>query len=155
MKVVLREHVDHLGDRGEIVAVAPGYARNYLLPKGLALEATPGNMKVVENQRKFWEVKEAKEIADAQAIATRLGELEIWVKKKAGEAGTLYGSVTNTEIADLLEAKGVDVDRRRIVLDEPIKSLGTFEVGIKLHRHVTAQVKVQVEAEEPVADKAE
>lgn len=153
MKVVLCEHVEHLGDRGAIVAVAPGYARNFLFPKRLALEATPGNLKVVEHQRKLWAVKEAKEVGEAEAFATKLGGLHLSVAKKAGEGGTLYGSVTNVEIAELLAAKGVEVDRRRIMIAAPIKSVGEFEVAVKLHPKVQGKVKLQVNAEEsPSAD---
>jgi len=148
MKVVLREHVEHLGERGEIVAVAPGYARNYLFPKRLALEATSGNLKVVEHQKKFWAVKEAKEVGEAEALAAKIGALRLSVVKKAGEGGTLYGSVTNVEIAELLQAKGIEVDRRRIVIAEPIKSVGGFEVAVKLHHRVLGKVQLQVNSEE-------
>ncbi len=144
MKVVLSEHVDHLGERGEIVSVAPGYARNYLLPKRLAMKATPGNMRVLEQERRVWEVKEGRVVDEAQAMAERLADLELNVTKKAGEGGTLYGSVTNVEIAELLRAKGVEVDRRRIVLREPVKSLGTHGISIRLHRKVTAEVSLHV-----------
>ena len=148
MKVVLREHVENLGERGAIVAVAPGFARNFLFPKRLALEATAGNLKVVEHQRKLWAVKEAKEVGEAEALAAKLGAVQLSVIKKAGEGGTLYGSVTNVEIAELLAAKGIEVDRRRIVIAQPIKSLGSFEVSVKLHHKVQAKVTLQVNAEE-------
>jgi large subunit ribosomal protein L9 len=147
MKVVLREHVEHLGERGEVVAVAPGYARNYLFPKRLALEATPGNLKVVEHQRKVWAVQEAKEVGEAEQLAAALAKLELKVAKKAGEGGTLYGSVTNVEIAELLASKGIEVDRRRIVIAEPIKSVGDFEVAVKLHHKVLGKVKLRVDPE--------
>ena len=148
MKVVLREHVENLGERGAIVAVAPGFARNFLFPKRLALEATAGNLKVVEHQRKLWAVKEAKEVGEAEALAAKLGAVQLSVIKKAGEGGTLYGSVTNVEIAELLAAKGIEVDRRRIVIAQPIKSVGAFEVSVKLHHKVQGAVKLQVNAEE-------
>lgn len=148
MKVILREHVEHLGERGEIVNVASGYARNYLVPKGLALAATAGNLKQVELRRKAWQVREAKEIDEFQAIADRLGKIQLKITKKAGESGTLYGSVTSTEIAELLAAKGVEIDRRRIVLADPIKETGSFEVAVKLHRKVAGRVAVEVVAEE-------
>lgn len=151
MKVVLSEHVENLGDRGQVVSVAPGYARNYLLPRRLALEATAANLKAVEQQRKVWAVKEAKEVGEAEALAARLGALELTVTKKAGESGTLYGSVTSSELAELLEARGIVVDRRRIVLDEPIKSVGTYEVPIKLHRQVTGSVRVLVGSQDAQA----
>jgi len=148
VKIILREAVDHLGERGEIVSVAAGYARNYLLPKGLALEATPGNLKVIEHQRRVWAVKAQQELREAQELAGRLGAVELTVTKKAGESGTLYGSVTKAEILELLERQGFEVDRRRIGPDEPIKTLGEHSVSVKLHRDVSAQIKLHVVAEE-------
>jgi large subunit ribosomal protein L9 len=147
MKVVLRQDVEHLGERGQVVNVAPGYARNFLLPKGLAMEATPGNLRTLELQRKVWVAREGKELEEAKAYAARLGAVELTITKKAGESETLYGSVTNSELAEMLAAKGFEVDRRRILLDEPIKTLGEFTVPVKLHRQVTARVKLQVVAE--------
>jgi large subunit ribosomal protein L9 len=147
VKVVLRQDVDNLGERGEVVNVAPGYARNYLLPKGLALQATPGNLKMIEMKRKVWAVREAKEIEDAQAFAAKLAEVELNIPKKAGESETLYGSVTTSEIADLLKEKGFEVDRRKIVIDDPIKSLGEFSVHVKLHKQVSGEIKLVVVAE--------
>lgn len=149
MKVILREHVDHLGERGETVSVATGYARNYLLPKGLAYRATPGNLKQVELQRKGWDAREHKETGAAEALARRLAEIVLSVKRKAGESGTLYGSVTNSDIAELLAAKGIEVDRRRIVLEEPIKNVGERQIQVKLHRKVNAEVKLEVLPEAP------
>jgi large subunit ribosomal protein L9 len=151
VKIILREHVDHLGERGEIVNVAPGYARNFLLPKGLALMATPGNIRQIELRRKAWAITEAREVDEAEQFAARVGALSLAVTKKAGETGTLYGSVTTSEIAELLADKGIEVDRRKIVLAEPIKSVGEFEVAIKLHRKVQGKVKLKVEAEEAPA----
>ena len=148
MKVVLSEHVDHLGERGEIVSVAAGYARNYLLPKRLALKATPGNMRMLEQERRVWEFKETREVDDAQAMADRMGDLELSVTKKAGDSGTLYGSVTNVEIAGLMAAKGVEIDRRKIVLHEPVKTLGSHKISIRLHRKVTAEVTLLVASEQ-------
>jgi large subunit ribosomal protein L9 len=150
VKIILREHVDHLGERGDVVSVAAGYARNYLLPKGLALQATPGNLKQIELRRRAWAAGESREVTAAEELAGRLREVELSVSKKAGESGTLYGSVTSGEVAELLAAQGIEVDRRRIVLDEPIKTLGSFEVGIKLHRRVAGQVRIQVIPEEAV-----
>lgn len=147
MKVVLRQDVENLGDRGEVVTVAPGYARNYLLPKGIALEATPGNLKNIEMRRKVWTAREAKEVEEARTFAARLEAVDLVIKKKAGESETLYGSVTNTEISELLLAKGLEVDRRKIVIEDPIKSLGTFDVTVKLHKQVTGTMKLVVEAE--------
>ena len=148
MKVVLCDHVDYLGDRGEIVCVAAGYARNYLLPKRLALLATPGNLHTLEQQRRVWEVKENREAEEARGVARRLEALGLTVSKKAGESGTLYGAVTSSEIAELLESQGIQIDRRRIAMAEPIKSLGSHVVSVKLHRQVTGEIKVEVVADE-------
>ncbi len=148
MKVVLRENVEKLGNRGDVVTVANGYARNYLLPRGLALEATTGNLKNIEHQRRSWEVKEAKEAEEARGMAARLAEVEVTISKRAGENDTLYGSVTSSEIAEVLGEKGVAIDRRKIQLAEPIKSLGTVEIPIKLHPEVTGTIKVHVVPEQ-------
>jgi large subunit ribosomal protein L9 len=148
MEVILREHVDNLGKRGEIVKVADGYARNYLLPRKLALVATDGNKKWVERERKLVEARESEERAAAEAIATRLGALELSIARKVGENDQLYGSVTNGDIGDLLKAKGFDVDRRKILLPDPLKTLGETSVPVKLHRDVTAQVRVAIVKEE-------
>jgi large subunit ribosomal protein L9 len=147
VKVVLCQDVEHLGERGQIVSVSLGFARNYLLPKKLAMEATPGNLRSFELQKRVWIAREAQEVEDARSFARRLESVRIVVTKKAGENDALYGSVTSSEIADLLAAKGIEVDRRKIQLDEPIKSLGAFEVPVKIHRQVTAKVSVQVVAE--------
>lgn len=147
MKIVLREDVDKLGDRGQVVNVAPGYARNFLFPKSLAFPATPGNMRQIELRKKVWVVREAKEADDATKLAARIGEIKLVISKKVGEHDALYGSVTSQEIAELLKAKGVEIDRRKIQMQEPIRSLGTFEVPIKIHRQVGAKVSVQVVAE--------
>jgi large subunit ribosomal protein L9 len=147
VKIVLREDVDNLGDRGQVVSVKPGYARNFLFPKGLALEATAGNMRSIEMQRRVWAVREAKEAEDARKVAAALEGTKVTVTKRAGENAALYGSVTNAEIADLLAAKGFEVDRRRIQLREPIKTLGTFKVPVRIHRQVVAEVDVEVVAE--------
>ncbi len=144
MKIVLREDVDNLGDRGQVVNVAAGYARNYLFPKALAFPATPGNMRQIELKRKVWVVREARESDDARKLAARIAEIKIVITKKVGEKDALYGSVTSQEIADLLTAKGVEVDRRKIQLREPIRALGTHEVPLKIHRQVTATISVQV-----------
>lgn len=144
MKIVLREDVDKLGDRGQVVNVAAGYARNFLFPKALAFEATAGNMRQIDLRKKVWVVREAKETDDANKLAARIAEIRIVIAKKVGEQDALYGSVTTQEIADLLKAKGVDVDRRKIHLHEPIRSIGTFVVPIKIHRQVSASVSVQV-----------
>jgi large subunit ribosomal protein L9 len=147
VKVIMLQDVSTLGERGEIVNVARGYARNFLLPKGLAWEATPGNIRTLELQKKVWQTRDLKAIDEARALADRLEALQLEVSKKAGESATLYGSVTNSEIAAMLEARGYQVDRRKIQLDEPIKSLGEFVVPVKLHSKVTAAVKLRVVAE--------
>lgn len=147
IKLILREAVEHLGRRGDVVSVAPGYARNYLLPKRLAFAATPGNLKNVEHQRRAWATRETHELHEARALAERMGQVELRAVKKAGESGTLYGSVTKSEIQALLAAHGFKVDRRVIGPDDPIKSIGSFEVTVKLFPQVTARLKLHVEAQ--------
>lgn len=144
MEVILRDHVEKLGRRGDVVKVADGYARNYLLPRKLALPATPGNMKVVERQRKIADAADAAERAGAEALAARLAQAECVVARRVGEHDTLYGSVTAADIAEELAGKGFDIDKRKIQLTEPIKQIGEFSVGIRLHRDVVAQVPVKV-----------
>lgn len=148
MEVILRDHVENVGRRGEIVKVADGFARNYLLPRKLALPATEGNRKWVERERRLVEAREAEERAAAEAIATRLTALELSVARRVGEHDQLYGSVTNADIAELLKAKGFDIDRRKILLPDPLKTLGETSVPVKLHRDVTAQLRVTVVREE-------
>ena len=147
MEVILREHVEHLGDRGEVVKVADGYARNYLLPRKLALLVTDGNKKQIEREKVKFDVKEAEEKKVAEAMAERLATVEVEIARKVGETQALYGSVTSSDIAEALAAKGFDLDRRKLQLAEPIKHLGEVQVPVKLHREVTAQVKVRVIAE--------
>ena len=147
MEVILREHVDNLGRRGEIVKVADGYARNYLLPRKLALLATEGNKKQIERERVKFDAEELEERKVADAVAERLAAVEIEISRKVGETEVLYGSVTSGDIADSLMSKGMEIDRRKIALQEPIKKLGEFDVPIKLHRDVTTHVKVKVVAE--------
>jgi large subunit ribosomal protein L9 len=144
MEVILRDHVEHLGKRGETVKVADGYARNFLLPRKLALPATDANKKWVERERKLSEVRDQEERGAAEAVAARLNALELTINKKTGENDQLYGSVTNADIAELLATKGFEIDRRKILLPDPIKTLGENTVPVKLHRDVTAQVKVTV-----------
>jgi large subunit ribosomal protein L9 len=148
MEVILRDHVENLGRRGEIVKVADGYARNFLLPRKLALPATDANRKWVERERKIAEVRDAEERGAAEAIATRLTALDLTIARKVGENDQLYGSVTNADIAELLAKKGFDIDRRKILLPDPIKALGETKVPVKLHREVTAQLHVTVAKEE-------
>jgi large subunit ribosomal protein L9 len=147
MEVILKEHVDNLGRRGEIVKVADGYARNYLLPRKLALLATEGNKKQIARERVKFDVKEAEEKGVADAIAQRMANLDIEIARKVGETEALYGSVTTADIADALGARGFEIDRRKLVLQEPIKKLGEFEVPVKLHREVVTKIKVRVVAE--------
>jgi large subunit ribosomal protein L9 len=144
MEVILREHVDNLGRRGEIVRVADGYARNYLLPRKLALPATEGNKKHVERERRIVETREAEEKEAAQAIASRLELVDLTIARRVGETEHLYGSVTAADIADLLKTKGFDVDRRKLILPEAIKALGDHTVPLKLHREVTVPLVIHV-----------
>jgi large subunit ribosomal protein L9 len=147
MEVILREHVDNLGRRGELVKVADGYARNYLLPRKLALLATEGNKKQIERERAKLDAKDAEERKVAEAFAERLNAVEVIIARKVGETKALYGSVTTADIAEGLAAKGFDIERRSIQLAEPIKQLGEFEIPVRLNRDVTARVKVSVVAE--------
>jgi large subunit ribosomal protein L9 len=147
MEVILREHVDNLGRRGEIVKVADGYARNYLLPRKLALLATAGNKQRIEREREKFETREAEEMKVAQAMADRMSGVEIEIARKVGETEALYGSVTSSDIADALHAKGFDIDKRKLVLPDVIKKLGEYTIPVKLHRDVTTNLKVRVVAE--------
>ena len=148
MDVILREHVDNLGRRGDLVKVADGYARNYLLPRKLALLATDGNRKQIERQRAKFDAAEAEERTIAETAAGKLAAVEIIITRKVGETTALYGSVTASDIAEALAAKGIELDRRKLQLDEPIKQIGDVDVPVKLHREVTAHVKVRVMPEE-------
>ncbi|WP_396623800.1 50S ribosomal protein L9 [Luteitalea sp.] len=147
MEVILKEHVEHLGERGDVVRVAPGYARNYLLPRKLALAVTAGNKKQIEHEKKVAAARQAEERAVAQALATRFAQTEITLTRRAGENQQLFGSVTSADIAEALAAQGFEVDRRKIQLPDAIKAVGEYAVPVKLHRDVTAQVKVHVAAE--------
>lgn len=160
MEVILREHVEHLGQRGDVVKVANGYARNYLLPRKLALVATEGNKKQVERERAKFEAREAEERKIVEAQAARLTNVEVVIARRVGETDALYGSVTASDIAEALAGKGFDVDRRKLQLAEPIKKIGDVDVPVKLHRDVTATIKVKVVAENapapaPAAEPAE
>ena len=147
MEVILREHVDNLGRRGDVVKVTPGYARNYLLPRKLALAVTENNKRQIEREKKLAEARDAEERAGADAIAARLAALDIEIARRVGENDTLYGSVTSADIAQALQAKGFDVDKRKIALPEPLKAIGETSVPVKIHRDVTAKVKVRVVAD--------
>jgi len=144
MEVILRDHVEKLGKRGEIVKVSDGYARNYLLPRKLALPATEGNKKHVERERKIMETRESEEKGQAEGIATRLSAIDIAIARRVGDTEQLYGSVTASDIADFLKAKGFEIDRRKLILPEPIKAVGEYNVPLKLHREVTVPLKVRV-----------
>jgi large subunit ribosomal protein L9 len=147
MEVILREHVDNLGRRGEIVKVADGYARNYLLPRKLALLATEGNKQQIERERAKFEAHEAEEKKVAEAMAARLQSVEIEILRKVGETDALYGSVTSADVAEALAAKGFEIDRRKLHLAEPIKKVGEHEIPLRLHRDVTVPIKVKVAPE--------
>ena len=144
MEIILRQDMDELGLEGDIVTVAKGYARNYLIPKGRALEASPQNIKALELQRKKIEVKRLKAKEEAQKVKDKLEGLVITISQKAGEEGKLYGAVTNVDVASYLEKQGIVIDRRKVVLEKPIKSLGEFEVSVKIYPEVTGSVKVVV-----------
>jgi large subunit ribosomal protein L9 len=144
MEVILKEHVENLGRRGDIVKVAEGYARNYLLPRKLALAVTESNRRQIERERKIAEARDAEDRTRAEAVASRLGNVEISIARRVGENDTLYGSVTAADIAEALVKQGFEIDKRRVQLAEPLKQLGEVTVPIKIHRDVTAQVKVAV-----------
>ncbi|HEX5431088.1 MAG TPA: 50S ribosomal protein L9 [Bryobacteraceae bacterium] len=148
MEVILREDIDNLGQRGQTVKVAPGYARNFLLPKGLAVAATDSNKKIVEQERQAHLRREAKVQADAQDLAKLMGTIEVTIAQKAGESDQLFGSVTAADIAIVLEKQGYSVERKKIQLEEPIKTLGDFKVAVRLHRDVSIEVPVHVIREE-------
>ena len=157
MEVILKEDVANLGHRGDVVKVADGYGRNFLLPRKLALQATLANKAVIEQMKAAASRRSAEEKVQAQALVAKLEPLTLSFTRKSGENGQLFGSVTTADIAGELAAKGFEIDRRKIQLSEPIKSLGNFTVSVKLHREVTAHVGVHVagdaahEAAEPVA----
>ncbi|RII28188.1 MAG: 50S ribosomal protein L9 [Geobacter sp.] len=146
MKVILKENIETLGHIGDIVKVAPGYARNYLLPKGLAVEATEKNAKALEHVKRQMAYKKDKVTESAKILAAKLEEISIELLHQAGEGGKLFGSVTNMEIATFLKDKGFDIDRKKIVLADPIKQLGEYVIPVKVHPEVTANIKVTVKA---------
>lgn len=147
VEVILREDVRHLGKAGALVKVRPGYARNFLLPQGLAYEATEGNKKRILAERKAQVARLAAEKGDAEAAALQMKDVSVSFKAKAGEGNRLFGSITTQDIAEGLKGRGVIVDRRRIELDHPIKELGTHTVTIRLHPEVHAEIRVVVEQE--------
>ena len=143
-QVLLREDIDNLGARGEIVRVKSGYARNYLLPRNLAVKATANNVRQIEGERAALAKREAKERSTADLQASQLAKLTLKFERKVGEAGVLYGSVTSMDIAHELEAQGYEIDRRKIVLREPIKRFGNYNVPVRLHRDVTIELPINV-----------
>lgn len=148
MKIILRKDVDELGLEGDVVDVAKGYARNYLIPKGIAIEASPQNMRSFELQRKKIEVRRLRAKEEAERLKQKMEETVITLSQKAGEEGKLYGSVTSMDIASGLESRGIVIDRRKVVLEKPIKALGEFQVPVKIYPEVTGSVKVIVVPEE-------
>jgi large subunit ribosomal protein L9 len=147
MEVILKEDVPQLGHRGDVVRVAEGYGRNYLLPRKLAVQATTANKAVIEQMKQSAIRRSAVEKADSEALAKQLETVSLTFQRKTGEKDHLFGSVTSADIADALEQKGFNIDRRKIQLHEPLKSLGDFDVPVRLHRDVTSRVKVKVERE--------
>ena len=150
MEVILRETIDTLGRAGQVVKVADGYARNYLLPRKLAYPATPGNMKVIEFERQSLLRKDAKQQEDAGKLKELLEGVSLTIRRKVGEQSALYGSVTNSDVADELEKKGFQIEKRKILMDEHIRKLGEFEIPIRLFKDVLAHVKLKVEPEAEV-----
>lgn len=148
MKVILKDAVENLGARGTVVEVKDGYARNFLIPKGLALKYTNGAIKVLHQERKMYETKQIKEKEDALQLSEKLSSIELTVQRRAGDQDVLYGSVTPTDIADLLEEKGFKVDKRKIILHEPIRKLGEYSVKVRLHSEVVPTIKLTVLREE-------
>lgn len=155
MEVILKEDVPNLGLRGDVVKVADGYGRNYLLPRNMAMQATAANKAVIEQMKAAAARRSASEKAQALELAAKLDPVELSFVRKSGEAGHLFGSVTSADIATELEAKGFEIDRRKIQLTDPLKSVGDVVVGIRLHREVTAHIKVNVVAEAEEEETAE
>ena len=147
MEVILREDVEKLGNRGEVVKVAPGFARNFLIPRRIAVQATEANRKIVAQEREAWLRKEVKVKTEAESLAEMLSKLTLTSSQRAGEEGHLFGSVTSKDVADLLEKQGYNIDRRKIQMDENIRQTGEHKVPIRLHRDVTAEVTLNVVAE--------
>ena len=147
MRVILKQDVDKLGRAGEVVKVAPGYGRNFLIPRQIAVEATPGNLKIVEIERRASARRDQRDKEAASLVARDLAKLIVTIRRKAGEGGTLYGSVTSLDIADFLITHKIDIDKRKIQLDDPIKSVGEYQVPIRLHREVVVPISVIVEVE--------
>ena len=151
MEVILREDVDHLGNRGDVVKVADGFGRNYLLPRKLAMQATAANKSVIEQMKQSAVRRSAREKGEAEQLVAQYDALTLEFTRKVGENEHLFGSVTSSDIAQALEAQGFPTDRRKISLDEPLKQLGEFHVPVKLHREVSAHVKVVIQGDAPAA----
>jgi large subunit ribosomal protein L9 len=147
MEIILRETIDNLGRAGQVVKVADGYARNYLLPRKLAYLATSGNLKVIEAERQSLLRKEAKQKDDAEKLLKLLDAVEITIRRKVGENDVLYGSVTNSDVADELEKKGFQLEKRKIHMEDHVKSIGEFSIPVRLFKDVTAHIKLKVEPE--------
>lgn len=147
MEVILREDIKTLGKAGELVKVKPGYARNYLLPRGLAYEATDGNRKRIQAESKARAARQEQEAGEARALAAKLGAVSLTLARKAGEGDRLFGSITAQDLADALAAQGHTVDKRKIELEHPIKTVGDHTVAIRLHHEVTAEIRLTVQAE--------
>ncbi len=144
MKVILKEDVKHVGKMGQIVDVADGYARNYLIPKGLVTEASTKNIKFLEHEKRIIQEKSKKIRNSAQDLASRISSLIISIKAKAGEEGKLFGSITTMDVAEALQKEGVEIDKKKISLEEPIKRLGSYTVNIKIHPDVSAPLNIQI-----------
>jgi len=147
MEIILRETIDTLGRAGQVVKVKAGYARNYLLPRKLAYLATPGNLKVIEFERQSLVRKETKQKGEAEQLKAMLDKVEVTIRRKVGEQNTLYGSVTNSDVADELEKKGFQIEKRKIHMDDHIKQIGEFDIPIRLFKDVTSTIKLKVEPE--------
>ena len=147
MELILRDDIEKLGRRGEVVNVAAGYARNYLLPRGLAMAVTDANKAQIEKEKKAWLARMAKEKEEFEALAQRIAELRFVAPRKVGENDLLYGSVTSADVGDFLQSKGIEIDKRRVLIEEPIKHLGEHEVKIRLHPEVQAELKLLVTKE--------
>lgn len=144
MRVILKSEVENLGDAGDIVKVSPGYGRNFLIPRGLAIPATEGSVKQADHEKKVADAIRRKQLGASKSLAEKLESTAISIRRETGDDEKLFGSVTNRDVAEALAAEGIEVDRRQIVLDEPIKSIGLFNVKVRLHSQVTASVRVYV-----------
>jgi large subunit ribosomal protein L9 len=154
MEVILIDDVFELGKRGDVVRVANGYGRNYLIPKNLAVPATPGNRKMVDQQRLAMAKKEAKYQEEAELLAQELNQLHLIISRKSGDTGTLFGSVTSKDITDLLQHTGIRLDRRKLLLSQPLKSIGNYRIEVRLHSEVTAELllSIPIEGEKPISE---